>query len=632
MRRIFLIAILSGLLAFGGFNFGQRSLFQTQPADTPTPESTPSIPPSPPPLPTPNVDSPTLAPTEAIPTATFAPPTTAPTQAIPTATFAPPTTAPTQAIPTATSLTPTPAPTQAIPTATLPPPTPTPRINLPTPKATQPTQVGIPTTVPTIAPTPTLSAGSQTPSSTMSLPVDTPLPTPSVLDPGSQGTFVQPTLDPALTRLIKAGTIITLVPPTDTTPGGSFLLSGTIRDWSGYLVANASITFTINGSYLGQTRSDKKGFFQQNFKKVLAAGIYAITATFNGTRTLSYSSAATTLNVVPTGVTVQTVPPVTGVTFELGGTQFVTGDDGSATIKVDKPGNYRLVALVGLYDDPTQRIDFGRWLEDNYQPFKDVAVPTKGVIQVGLNIFNQVGETFVDLDGVPVDPQRISQFTLRSEQGDVFVLNNGQPRWLPASRITRRVDGLVITQLLYSVINVKVDGSNVVNSSQQQFYAGPNDTWKITLLLYSLRVKVSDGLFGSASGKSINLHYPDGQVTNYPLDSAGIVEIHGLARGNYTIEIIGVKGLGNRIPVALSRNQNANVKVLTYVDISIVGFIGVLIALSLLLYGRRKSLISARLKRQHTIPGVDGPLFVSDGIQSAENNPAPPKDEIIKWS
>jgi hypothetical protein len=265
----------------------------------------------------------------------------------------------------------------------------------------------------------------------------------------------------------------------------------------------------------------------------------------------------------------------------------MTGDDGSASIKVNQPGTYHLQVLVNLYNDPNQRIEFGRWLADFYQPYTDITVPTNGVIQAGLNIFNLVGQTFIDLDGQPVDPSRISEFTIRSEQGDTFVLNNGDPRWIPSSRITRRVNGLIQTKMLYSVISVKLDGSNVVNASQQQFYAEPNDTWKISLLLYSLQVQVQDGLFGSAVGKSINLLYPDGEVKNFQLDKNGAVAIHGLARGNYTIEVLGVRGLGNKTPVALSRNQNASMKILTYMDIGIIGAFGLAVALALLLFGRR---------------------------------------------
>jgi hypothetical protein len=238
------------------------------------------------------------------------------------------------------------------------------------------------------------------------------------------------------------------------------------------------------------------------------------------------------------------------------------------------------------YQSSSQRIEFGRWAEESFEPFREIRVPEKEVIQVGLNVFHKIGQNFVDLDGSPIDTQRIEKFTIKSAQGDVFEFPDGQPRWIPASRIARRVTGLEETKLPYSVTNVTVDGSNVVNQSQQRFYTHPNETWTISLLFYSLHLSAQDGLFGSAVGKSVNLEFPNGKILNYPLNQAGMAEINSLARGDYFIELVGVKGLSNRLPVALSRNQVVNTKVITYLDLSVVGIFAVIVALGLFLYGR----------------------------------------------
>ena len=591
-KYIFIWFVLIALVVFLG-TMGNASAATINQAQTgtigPAPTDTPAPAPTNPPAPT---DTPAPAATN----------TPAPA---PTNTPAP---APTNTPAPAPTNTPVPAPTQ------------TPPGQLPSPT---PTLFVFPSPTPTfIFSTPTLVA-SFTPTMTPTLPL-------IVGGPGISP--VQPTIDPRILRVLKSGTIINLVQPQATGPGSPFSLSGTLRDWSGGAVPNAGITFTLNGSYLGQTRTDNTGSFQQKFTKPLDAGIYTITASFNGTHLLDASSAATTLTVSPTDVVVQTVPPIAGVTFQLNGQQFVTGADGSASIKVSQAGTYKLEALVSLYNDPTQKIEFGRWLDDNFQPFTNITVPTTKVIPVGLNIFNMVGEQFVDLDGLPVDTKRISQFTIRSEQGDTYVFGDGTPRWIYASRITRQANGLVITKLLYSVINVKLDGSNVVNESQQQFYAEPSDTWKISLLLYSLQIKVSDGLFGSTVGKSVNLLFPDGQVNNYPLNPNGAVEIHGLARGNYTIQVVGAQGLGNRMPVALSRNQAANIKVLTYMDLGIVGTLGFVFALALLIYGRRGILMTNLRKRQQSVQRAGNSLLLSDDIQPAERQGTSANDELIKWS
>lgn len=435
---------------------------------------------------------------------------------------------------------------------------------------------------------------------------------------------------PAAPHTIKAGTIITLNPLKDTNLGDTFTLSGIINDWSGRPVSGKSIIFKINEAYLGQTNTNANGVFQQIIKKNLDAGEYEITATFSGTHDLSYTSASTTLKILPADIQVQTVPAIAGVTFQLGGVQFVTGDDGSADLKVDKAGQYRLEILPDLYSDPSQRIEFGRWEDESSQPFQDIQVPAKKIYQAGLNVYYQVGESFVGLDGHPVDPKRITEFIIRNGQGDSFTLNNGEAQWIPVSRTIRGVNGLQTTKLLYSVISVMVDGSNVVNQSQQQFYAKPNDSWKISLLFYSLRVTILDGLFGTAVGKSINLVFPDGQVRNYPVDKAGTAEIHSLARGIYSIQVIGVKGMGNSTPVALSKNQEITMKILTYLDLAIVGSLGTLLALGLLLYGRRRAMLSLLKNKKRAFQGSGTALTQADEIRPTVSRGDLPNDGILK--
>ena len=208
------------------------------------------------------------------------------------------------------------------------------------------------------------------------------------------------------------------------------------------------------------------------------------------------ATTSTYLSVLPTQVVVQVTPPIPDVGFMMGGSKFYTNEEGIATISLNEYGVYRLFVLADEYDQPNQRIELGRWTEEIYQPYQDISVPTNKVIQVGLNVFQIFSMDFVDLDGQKVDPSRISEFTIRSLQGDMFVLKNGKSRWFPASRTARRLTGLEETKLYYSVINVIVDGSNVVNQSQQRFYTSAGGNLTIELILYSLTVNAKDGLFG----------------------------------------------------------------------------------------------------------------------------------------
>jgi|GEM_PF-2295166 len=414
-------------------------------------------------------------------------------------------------------------------------------------------------------------------------------------------------------------TYITLEPIKDTLIDDPFIVKGSIKDALGRPLADRSIQLKLDGEELGQARSDKEGIFQRQFSKALEAGAHTVTATYKGTSSLGATKTTIPLNILAADVRIQTVPPIAGIVFRLNGQEVVSNINGFADIRMKKGGKYRLEVLLDRYNNPSQRVEFGRWEVESYEPYLDIQVPHRDIIQVGLNVYHQVGQSFVDLDGYPVDSQRVEEFTIKSAQGDVFVLEDGQPRWIPASRIARRINGLEETKLLYSVISVQVDGSNVVNQRQQRFYTHPNETWTISLLLYSLHITARDALFGSPVGQSVDLKFPNGRIENYPLDQTGSTDIHSLARGNYSIDLVGTHGMASKTPVALSRNQVVIAKVLTYLDLAVFGSLGMIIALALLLYGR-PWLIYAVIRRNPVL------VPVSESVPDDEIQPAQPKD------
>jgi hypothetical protein len=378
------------------------------------------------------------------------------------------------------------------------------------------------------------------------------------------------------------------------------VLSGTSNDQlTGGPVANKTITFSTNGIDLGQTHTDDQGIFKIQIHEDLPAGNYQVAAAFKGAHLLAPTSSYISIEILPTTFRVQTVPAVPDITFQMDGRQFVSDENGTASINLYHTGDYQLQILLDLYNNPSQRLEFGRWADENYQPEHGIQIPGDYAIQVGLNIFHQISMNFIDLDRLPVDASCVSTIAIRSVQGDVFTLRPDDQPWLPSSRTARRQTGLEVTDLLYSVNSVVINGSNVVNSAQQRFFVKPNDVWNISLLLYSMHIIAKDGLFASPIGQSINITPPDGQVEKYPLNASGSLDVYSLSRGIYRISLPGVTGLGTSTPVALSRNQLVNLRVVTTLDIAVTGLVSAGLALGLIFYGR-PWLLGIIFRRKHT--------------------------------
>ncbi len=118
------------------------------------------------------------------------------------------------------------------------------------------------------------------------------------------------------------------------------------------------------------------------------------------------------------------------------------------------------------------------------------------------------------------------------------------------------------------------------------------------------------------------------------LDLAGTAEIHSLARGNYSVQLVGAVGLGSRTPVALSRNQDVSIKEISVLDLGVLGVIGTVLTLGLLLYGRPQIFSFVMRRNRPQVIAFQKVFIEPDG-----ENGLPIKgqvdrqnDEFIKWS
>ena len=383
------------------------------------------------------------------------------------------------------------------------------------------------------------------------------------------------------------GTTLTFQPPTSVSVGGSAIIVLQLISSKGEPVVDQPVELFVNGEHERRSRTDSDGNVAFKVRRD-ESGTYALSAMFKGSRapSLGSSRAAADWVVTPALVEVHVTPPLPNIKFALDDRFFASDDYGVARIEVAKAGKYHLELLPLETNSPDIQMAFGRWGDDYFVPSRDIEIPLKKPLNVGLEVSYQVGQTFVDLKEKPVDLSRITSITLKGSNGATYTFEDNLPHWLPAGRVIRLNNGLEETKILYSIISVVIDGSNVVSQAQQRFYVHQNDVWTVKLLLYSASFTAHDALFHFPIGTGIHMEYPDGDVQTFDFNSNQEHTITGLARGIYRVTVIGAQGFAPPTPIALSRNQDVDLMVFSYLDMGVLLSIGVIAALGLLFFGR----------------------------------------------
>ena len=457
---------------------------------------------------------------------------------------------------------------------------------------------------------------------------------------------------PAVRAAGETSTVIVISEPEPITVGSSAQISVQLTTSGGIAVVEEPIALRIGDVTIGRRWTDAAGLVAFNVPRTLVAAEYDVVASYAGDTTYLASTATGRLSVLPYELTVQTVPPLGGIAFDLDGTRFVSGDDGVATISVERTGEHRLTVLAGQYEHESRRIEFRRWGIEAFVPTITVEVPSQTPIQVGFEVLHQVSQRFVDPDGTAIDPGRVTSFSLRSTLGTVTEYPDGRPRWLPASRPVRRPSGLQSVPVRYILERVDVDGQNVVNTGQQRYRLEPDDEWEVELLLFTAQLLPRDALFGFPVGDAVEVSHPNGEIVRIPLGDRGVTA-RWLARGIYRVSVPDAPGWSPVTPFALSRDQDVPLRVITYLDMAVVGLAAAGLALGLLHVGRPHLIprtvrvagnglatlrdpraIAAMVSRRQRAPTITGTSAA--GLSPSSATAAPPIREFVlphpRWS
>ena len=383
------------------------------------------------------------------------------------------------------------------------------------------------------------------------------------------------------------GTTLIIEPPPVASVGVPAIVVLRLVSSKGEPVADQSIELFLGGESVRRVRTDATGAASVRVESD-AAGTYTLSATYKGSKSpsLGSSKAEAELIVTPAIVEIIVTPRLPDIKFSLNGKIFSSDDYGVARIEVEKAGKYQLDILPVEANDPDIQMHFGRWGDDEFQPSREIEVPLEKPLEVGFEVSYEISQTFVDLSNHPVDSSRVTSITYKGSNGATFTFDDTGAHWLPAGRVIRLNNGLQETKILYSVLSIVIDGANVVSQAQQRFYVNPNDLWTIQLLLYSARFTARDAMFGFPIGTGIQMEYPDGEVQSYSFDTDEGHAIEGLARGIYRVTVVGAQGYAPPTPIALSRDQDVELMVFSYLDMGVLAGVGLLLSVGLLLFGR----------------------------------------------
>jgi hypothetical protein len=359
----------------------------------------------------------------------------------------------------------------------------------------------------------------------------------------------------------------------------------------GHPIPNQPIIILVDGIRKAEGRTDSRGTASIILRYKYAAGSYHVKAIYPGIPSIGVnrSVAEADIVVVPAKIAIYTVPAMPGISFKLNNRVYTSDENGVAELDITTSGIYTLEVLPPNEDDlpANTKLEFARWNDNIFTASRKIYLPVARKLEAGFLVSYQMNQNFYDTRNQLVDPKRVSSMVIRGI-GNTYTLNKAGPIWLPSNRLTRRVgERLESQEIVYYFRDITIDGANVINRSEQRFHIHPDDTWPIQVLLYSANFTARDAMFHFPIGKGIELTYPDGHKEKFLFnaDNKQIV-VSSLARGSYSAKIIGIGGSAPPTPIYLSRDQDVELLMLSYLDIALIIGIPLSIALAFFFIGR----------------------------------------------
>ncbi|MCW3004889.1 MAG: hypothetical protein JWQ20_4187 [Conexibacter sp.] len=276
-------------------------------------------------------------------------------------------------------------------------------------------------------------------------------------------------------------------------------------------------------------------------------------------------------------VVVRVRPAVAGVPLLLHGVRYLTGATGQVVVPATAAelADGRALLRRHLHVPPSAlsrdvHVRFARWVG--------------GTASIVLR--RQVRVDLVNPAGRRISPQVAPVVVIRGTDGSQLSLRTGGWTWLTAERaVTRPGRGWATRPVSYAIREVRAHGANVVQRGRQQIVPSRHRRVTVRALFFSIRFSARDALLGSPIGRMLAVRFPDGHVERHRLGPSADLTLDGLPRGDYDLTIQG-PGMTLSQPVSLSRTQDVRVRVISWLDLALVGTALSLVAVGLLVAGR----------------------------------------------
>lgn len=279
-------------------------------------------------------------------------------------------------------------------------------------------------------------------------------------------------------------------------------------------------------------------------------------------------------------VRVSTVPATAGVQFIIDGASTVTGANGIAEAQVSDLNDLETRLSLGSRDAAGgQEVSLLR-----VRKMPPRAVHERELV-AGLAVRRPVLLRFTDLNGAKVPATRVSGVGVQADQtlSHFDAAQVRAPIMLLSAKATLVHNAWRVHRLVYAMTSATIDGGQAVFAGQQRFTPASASRWNVKLSVFSVHITAHDALLGTRVSSRLVVTRPDRSTyaTAVPSSGRGAV-MTSVVRGDYDLHFSAAV-LGATTSLRISRSDSFDVRIVTPIDVALVGAVVVLLAGSALL-------------------------------------------------